>query len=96
MSWTATHIDALPVAVQAGNYVRDLLNIEIGATLNMAFCELHHKPVCSGEQVAQECGKVALQHIPSSVCCALMPSACCLLLEACSLQQKDDQCRQRD
>ncbi len=45
-------------AMQAGQYVRDLLNIEVVTTLNMAFCELHHKKACSGENVRRECGKV--------------------------------------
>jgi hypothetical protein len=47
--------------VQGGQRVRDLLNIEIGATLNAAFCELHHRSRCSGALVERECGKVCLQ-----------------------------------
>ena len=39
------------LVIQDGLYVRDLLNIEIGATLNMAFCELHHRRHCSGALV---------------------------------------------
>ena len=57
------------LTMQAGQYVRDLLNIEVVATLNMAFCELHHKKACSGENVRRECGKVRGNHSHSLAPC---------------------------
>lgn len=40
---------------------KDLINIEVVAMLNEAFCELHHKPYCpSSEELTRECGKVSL------------------------------------
>lgn len=37
----------------------DLMNIEMVAMLNEAFCEMHHKPYCPpSEEVIRECGKV--------------------------------------
>ena len=37
----------------------DLVNIEMVAMLNEAFCELHHKPYCPpSEELTRECGKV--------------------------------------
>ena len=40
---------------------RDLINIEMVAMLNEAFCELHHKPYCPpSEELTRECGKVSL------------------------------------
>ena len=39
----------------------DLVNIEMVAMLNEAFCELHHKPYCPpSEELTRECGKVRL------------------------------------
>lgn len=39
---------------------RDLINIEMVAMLNEAFCELHHKPYCPpSEELTRECGKVS-------------------------------------
>ncbi|KAK9908125.1 hypothetical protein WJX75_002968 [Coccomyxa subellipsoidea] len=46
--------------VKGGALIRDLLNIEVVATLNAAFCELHHSTRCSGHTVTQEeCERVA-------------------------------------
>ena len=40
---------------------KDLINIEMVAMLNEAFCELHHKPYCPpSEELTRECGKVSL------------------------------------
>ncbi|KAL3156358.1 hypothetical protein ABBQ38_000673 [Trebouxia sp. C0009 RCD-2024] len=37
----------------------DLVNIEMVAMLNEAFCELHHKPYCPpSQELTRECGKV--------------------------------------
>ncbi|BDA45094.1 Peptidyl serine alpha-galactosyltransferase [Coccomyxa sp. Obi] len=48
------------LASKGGALIRDLLNIEVVATLNAAFCELHHIKHCSGhEKVQKECQKVA-------------------------------------
>jgi hypothetical protein len=44
---------------QGANLVADLLNIEIIATLNQAFCHLHHYRFCPhSEQLLLECSKV--------------------------------------
>lgn len=48
---------------------QDLVNIEMVAMLNEAFCELHHKPYCPpSEELTRECGKVRHAVLPNSVC----------------------------
>ncbi|EIE24798.1 hypothetical protein COCSUDRAFT_41089 [Coccomyxa subellipsoidea C-169] len=45
---------------KGGERIRNLLNIEVVATLNMAFCELHHNKLCGEhEQAKQECAKAS-------------------------------------
>ncbi|KAK9918893.1 hypothetical protein WJX75_007917 [Coccomyxa subellipsoidea] len=45
---------------KGGERIRNLLNIEVVATLNMAFCELHHKKLCGDhEQTERECDRAA-------------------------------------
>lgn len=64
------------VLVQGGALIKDLLNIEVVATLNMAFCELHHNKFCSGHKQAQEeCGTVrSSKHLPESILQAQNPA----------------------
>ncbi len=51
--------------MQGGELIRNLLNIEVVATLNMAFCDLHHNKMCAThEQSQQECNRVRRRHIP--------------------------------
>lgn len=47
------------IHAQGGDFIRDLLNVEVVATLNLAFCKLHHLKHCSDETyVNSECAKV--------------------------------------
>ena len=48
------------IHAQGGDFIRDLLNVEVVATLNLAFCKLHHLKHCSDKTyVNSECAKVA-------------------------------------
>ncbi|CAL8464127.1 g3662 [Coccomyxa elongata] len=45
---------------KGGELIRNLLNIEVVATLNMAFCDLHHNKLCAAhEQSQKECSRAA-------------------------------------
>lgn len=49
----------LRLHVQGGDLIRDLLNLEVVATLNTAFCNLHHRRQCiSHPRLQRECDKV--------------------------------------
>ena len=54
--------------VQGGALVKDLLNIEVVAVLNQAFCHLHHYKFCPRtDELMQQCGMVRTAcHIPIS------------------------------
>ena len=48
------------IHAQGGDFIRDLLNVEVVATLNLAFCNLHHLKHCSDQTYMNaECAKVA-------------------------------------
>ena len=63
---TLSQLPYLGLPMQGGERIRNLLNIEVVATLNMAFCELHHKKLCGGDaQTDRECDRVqSAGHIP--------------------------------
>jgi hypothetical protein len=63
---TLSQLPYLGLPMQGGERIRNLLNIEVVATLNMAFCELHHKKLCGDhEQTERECDRVqSAGHIP--------------------------------
>ncbi len=46
--------------MQGGDLIKDLLNIEVVASLNQAFCQLHHSSeLCSNATYAHtQCAKV--------------------------------------
>ena len=49
--------------MQGGDLIRDLLNTEVVAKLNSAFCGLHHLEHCSHDASArQQCAQVG--HMP--------------------------------
>ena len=51
--------------MQGGQLARDLLNIEIVATLNQGLCHLHHLKVCPhSEDLLAQCGKVRRSLLP--------------------------------
>ena len=55
--------------LQGSALVKDLLNIEVVAVLNQAFCHLHHYKFCSRtDELMQQCGMVRMaRHIPISL-----------------------------
>ena len=47
--------------LQGSELVKDLLNIEVVAVLNQAFCHLHHYKFCPHtDELIQQCGMVRL------------------------------------
>lgn len=55
----------------------DLVNIEMVAMLNEAFCELHHKPYCPpSEELTRECGKVTFLALINSDSLCMQWDAC--------------------
>jgi hypothetical protein len=47
------------MALQGSELVKDLLNIEVVAVLNQAFCHLHHYKFClRTEELMTQCGMV--------------------------------------
>ena len=54
--------------MQGSALVKDLLNIEVVAVLNQAFCHLHHYKFCPRtDELMQQCGMVRTAcHIPKS------------------------------
>lgn len=58
--WSSFCLQTTVLAVQDPEHLfEDLVNIEMVAMLNEAFCKLHHKPYCPpSEELTKECGKV--------------------------------------
>ena len=51
------------MALQRSELVKDLLNIEVVAVLNQAFCHLHHYKFCPRtEELMTQCGMVRKAH----------------------------------
>lgn len=75
------------VAQDPAQLFGDLVNIEMVAMLNEAFCELHHKPYCPpSEELTRECGKVRSKDHGSlhlELCCIRL--LCWLLHVLCTL-----------
>lgn len=47
-----------PLAVQGMNFVRDLLAIEVIATVNEAICQYHQRVCPTNEEMEAQCAKV--------------------------------------